>query len=417
MGSRDVSKTGAHSGPGKLKNGFNMIARDLDRAFVLALLGTYEAFMLQNIREDSWAAPLRKRKKGAPLPDPTPCKPNVSALARKSGLSRCLLSRGLNSLVDARILTRQADGSILINKDYSQWIYPALATTPEQPRFGPEQLVFIREVMGLNLEPNGNLEVTEEPIETVPREPQALLPGSSSADVRDGQALLPGSSSFQGHDQPELLPGSSSAETPEPKTATQEYQAKCTTATQEYQALLPGSSSPAPSPIEERAPEFRESLESNLLTHTAPAPGRATPERGPNLRDQEDQADVDAAMAILASDLRTEALAIVLGRNHNNHLNIHIKGWQWIVASRRIFDVEGSAQSSFPYLRGIAQKTQRKDYEKLCAASGRPAQDSLIPVNGSRPSPLRRLTEEEKQAARNEGKKRTLAKIPDDMKI
>src|SRR5690242_7765526 len=98
-----MAKAESHGGPGKLRNGYHIVARDLDRAFALAMLNTYEAFMLQVVREESWAASIRqcKCKKGEPWPDPFPCKPNLSALARKTGLNRCLLSRGLNELIEA----------------------------------------------------------------------------------------------------------------------------------------------------------------------------------------------------------------------------------------------------------------------------------------------------------------------------
>ncbi len=235
------------SGPGKLKNGFNMIARDLDRAFVLALLGTYEAIMLQHVREESWAASLRRRRKGEPMPDPMPCKPNVSSLARQTGLNRRLLARGLGDLTAAKILTRLADGSVRINKDYCSWVYPATDRNPERPRLTPENIAFIGEMESPSEDSDCHSQVAGDAAETATPGYQGVLPVGSSA-------------------------------------ATHEYQPEETPATPGYQPLVPtGSSAATPgyqSHIEERARGELESKESNNnIIPLTPINSEAAPKR------------------------------------------------------------------------------------------------------------------------------------------
>ncbi len=131
--------------PGQLKHGFNMLARDLDRAFVMALLGTNEAVVLQAVREHSWVEPLKRRKKTDPMPDPMPCKINISRLAEKVGMDRSGLTRAHGNLVKARLLIEGKGGVVLINKDYRTWVYPATEKAPSRPRFTTSQIDYIRD--------------------------------------------------------------------------------------------------------------------------------------------------------------------------------------------------------------------------------------------------------------------------------
>jgi hypothetical protein len=135
----------ASDGPGKLRDGFNMIARDLDRAFALAFLSPNEHVLLQYVREGSWVMPLLGRQKGDPLPDPVPFRVNISALADEKCLDRTRLSKAMSSLLESRILVRVDARSVLINKDYTSWIFPGTGDASDEPRFKEQQLANIRD--------------------------------------------------------------------------------------------------------------------------------------------------------------------------------------------------------------------------------------------------------------------------------
>lgn len=124
--------------PGSLKNGFNVVARDLDRAFALAL-SRNESILMILIREESWAATLIKRRKGQPMPKPRPAKINIAKLARETGMCRTRLGEAYRILIARKILT-EVPGGVLINKNYEEW----LAVGATGPLFTEEQLRWIR---------------------------------------------------------------------------------------------------------------------------------------------------------------------------------------------------------------------------------------------------------------------------------
>lgn len=103
--------------PGKLKNGFNITARDLDRAVVVAGFGDLHMLLIEQARELSYA-----RAKLAKIDDPLPFAINISALARDTGKDRKWLTVRFHDLVRYRVFLPLSDGGYLINKDYRQWL-------------------------------------------------------------------------------------------------------------------------------------------------------------------------------------------------------------------------------------------------------------------------------------------------------
>lgn len=126
--------------PGNLEDqGHNKIVRDLDRAFALAGLGTYEALVLQIAREGCWVIPCIRR-----LKDAMACRFNLSELAKQTGLDRSALSRAVSRLVSCRIFVGNPNGTYSINKQYRQWVHLAAGDSPERPRFSSVQIEFIK---------------------------------------------------------------------------------------------------------------------------------------------------------------------------------------------------------------------------------------------------------------------------------
>jgi hypothetical protein len=130
--------TGPDGRPGSLADGFNVVAKDLDRAFALAL-SPNEAVVMLAVREQSWSASLVTRRPGEPRPDPIPARLNLSTLAKSTGCNRSRLSTALRGLITGQILL-ESEAGLLVNKHYARW----RTADGTSPRFGKDQLEFIR---------------------------------------------------------------------------------------------------------------------------------------------------------------------------------------------------------------------------------------------------------------------------------
>lgn len=124
--------------PGTLDDGFNIIAKDLDRAFSIGLT-TNQAVLMNAIRELSWTASLVTRPKGGQRPEPIPVKLNLTKLADGSGLNRSRLSTALKGLLAGHLL-KPDEGGYLIDKHYADW----LDDDGKAPRFTRSQIAWIR---------------------------------------------------------------------------------------------------------------------------------------------------------------------------------------------------------------------------------------------------------------------------------
>jgi hypothetical protein len=94
-------------------------------------------------------------------------------------------------------------------------------------------------------------------------------------------------------------------------------------------------------------------------------------------RNGEDLADINAAIALLASDLATEHLGLELGRRHNTGAYRSLEGWRFRRAAKRIQDpsISASQRRSFPYFVGIAKGySEAERIEKPPAKRESPAQ-------------------------------------------
>jgi hypothetical protein len=130
-------------GPGSLKDGWNRLARDLERAIGLASLGPNETLIFQRAREGSWVIPSsRKKPEGAETNGAIPCRINLSALARTTERSRESLTRARRNLITARILVEHeiGGGHVTINKDYTTWLQVDGNGEPKGPLFTTNQL-------------------------------------------------------------------------------------------------------------------------------------------------------------------------------------------------------------------------------------------------------------------------------------
>jgi hypothetical protein len=132
---------------------------------------------------------------------------------------------------------------------------------------------------------------------------------------------------------------------------------------------------------------------------------------GPSLRETKDRAVLQEAINLLACDINTQHMAIEIGRVHNNPTHIGIEGWKWLVAAHKIFDVEGSAGTSFPYLKKIACSATQQDYDKIRAGS---APDPGPATPGELSRLPRKQTPAERRKAESEAIRRAVAAIPDD---
>jgi hypothetical protein len=142
------------------------------------------------------------------------------------------------------------------------------------------------------------------------------------------------------------------------------------------------------------------------------------PESAPNLRAPEDLAIVKAAMDLAAEYPNTDWFTQRIGQEHNTPALIGLPGWKWYVAAFKLVSgkIKQSARKNWDYLLGVVRNATFEEYLEI--------QGQLHPEalrNGTHPparaAPNRKPTDEEKQATWQEGKKRTVAKIPDDMQI
>lgn len=133
-------------------DGFNLVARELDRALCYDLNGD-KAFILEYIREESYYKSLIRRRRGEPLPDPIPARVNVSLLALDSGKVRTTLGYHLRALKRARIIIEVEPGFYLINKDYTTW----MTDDGKRPRFDARALAWIRKGRGRRRESTAKL--------------------------------------------------------------------------------------------------------------------------------------------------------------------------------------------------------------------------------------------------------------------
>jgi hypothetical protein len=130
--------------PSTLAGGFNLIARDFDRAVRLARLDPLQAFLLAEARERSWTPGL---KQGGSR-EPEAFSFNFSELARLLECNRAWLSNQSAGLVQLRILKESPGGALLINKDYREWLRRERTPDGERlvNRFTDKQLSWIIDV-------------------------------------------------------------------------------------------------------------------------------------------------------------------------------------------------------------------------------------------------------------------------------
>jgi hypothetical protein len=130
--------------PSTLAGGFNLIARDFDRAIRLARLDPLQAFLVAEARELSWTPGL---KRGGSR-EPEAFSFNFSELARLLECNRSWLSNQSAELVELHILKESPGGALLINKDYREWLRRDRTPGGERTvkRFTDKQLSWITDV-------------------------------------------------------------------------------------------------------------------------------------------------------------------------------------------------------------------------------------------------------------------------------
>jgi hypothetical protein len=185
----------------------------------------------------------------------------------------------------------------------------------------------------------------------------------------------------------------------------------------------PETSLPESQPEPEAAPEPETPPPSGAESVADPEPAPpleepGEPESAPNLRAPEDLAIVKAAMDLAAEYPNTDWFTQRIGQEHNTPALIGLPGWKWYVAAFKLVSgkIKQSARKNWDYLLGVVRNATFEEYLEI--------QGQLHPEalrNGTHPparaAPNRKPTDEEKQATWQEGKKRTVAKIPDDMQI
>ncbi len=125
---------------------FGSITLDLDRALhgPGVGFGEYEHFLLEQVREESWTRARVARKD-----DPEPCEIVIRALGRKLGddpkakrlKATRQLTKAKTNLIASRVLIKDAQGRLLINKDAEAWIFPDTG----RPRLSEHLRRFCRE--------------------------------------------------------------------------------------------------------------------------------------------------------------------------------------------------------------------------------------------------------------------------------
>lgn len=87
------------------------------------------------------------------------------------------------------------------------------------------------------------------------------------------------------------------------------------------------------------------------------------------VRSGDDLAQVNQAIALLASDARTEHLGLELGRVHNTARLVGLAGWKWLRAARWLLEasIEESKRRNFAYLKSIAGNLTDADRDEAPA--------------------------------------------------
>jgi hypothetical protein len=111
--------------PGIMKDGFNMIARDIDRAIACARLNGLQAFLWQRAREASWTAATLEAV-GKVLPPPKPFALNLSECARVLGCSRRAIGQAHTDMFGMGIFYPSGGDLAKISKDFrKRWVDPS----------------------------------------------------------------------------------------------------------------------------------------------------------------------------------------------------------------------------------------------------------------------------------------------------
>src|SRR5262252_3901008 len=104
--------------PGRLDDGYAMLALDYARA-VTAALGGYQGVVLWAVIEGSWVVPwLDPKRPKAGRPEPLWVVLNCAHLERKTGLNRSRLAKARRQLVALGLLEERADGAIRPGKNF-----------------------------------------------------------------------------------------------------------------------------------------------------------------------------------------------------------------------------------------------------------------------------------------------------------
>lgn len=121
-------------GPAKLRDGFNLLASDLDRAIQIGRFEHAEVYLLGQAREAAWVPGLFEGDR-----QPRPFRLNLAALSRVA-FDRMTLVRARKRLIACQVFQPDEEecGWHWINKDYAQWL-----DKHGQSRFTVEQIAWI----------------------------------------------------------------------------------------------------------------------------------------------------------------------------------------------------------------------------------------------------------------------------------
>lgn len=118
-----------------------------------------------------------------------------------------------------------------------------------------------------------------------------------------------------------------------------------------------------------RVPETVETTELELELELEIKPPYVVPprpeSRGTHIRDGDDLRLTNEAIALLASDLRTEGIAQHLGREHNAAGSIMVPGWKWLRATKKIQDPGiPPGKRTWKYFLGIVRGLTEADRDE-----------------------------------------------------
>lgn len=102
--------------PGTIRGGFNMIVRDVDRAWANWRPPGLFTFLWERARYAYWTESIL-----ANLDDPVPFKLDFKALTKLAGCGRTALYDVWNEMILMHIVTPTLDNLFLIQKDYRRW--------------------------------------------------------------------------------------------------------------------------------------------------------------------------------------------------------------------------------------------------------------------------------------------------------